>query len=294
MEGERMIVSVSGGKGGTGKSTVAVNLAVLLSRGYDLVLADLDVEDPNDHILLGVELENEEPVNIMLPFVDYDKCTKCEICGKVCDTGAMLISPDGLPYVIPRLCSGCRACLFACPTNAIVEGKRTIGYTYDTEVKLGDGFRLITGMLREGEEHTPPAVLAAKERALSTKAEIHLVDTSAGTSNSVATAIDGSRLVIAVTEPTPLGLHDLELILQLTQSMGVETWVVMNRAGLGPEDRHEKVVKEYGSEIVARIPYSRDVVESYVRGVPIVLSKYHSKEAEIFRDLVSKLMEVLG
>ncbi len=289
----KRMLSTSGGKGGTGKSTVAVNLALLLAENYDLVMADLDVEDPNDHILLDVELQNEEPVNVMLPFIRYDDCVKCGECGRVCDTGAMLISPDGLPYVVPRLCSGCRACYFVCPAKAIVEGERTIGYTYHTVVdKEGKRFQLVTGILREGEEHTPPAVLAAKERALSLEGDLYLVDTSAGTSNSVATAIGGSKLVIAVTEPTPLGLHDLELILRLTNEMGIETWVVMNRSGLGPEDEHERVVRRYGSRIVARIPYSRKVVESYVMGVPIVLMDPDSKEASVFKELASMVKGV--
>ncbi len=291
----RGILSISGGKGGTGKSTVAVNLAILLAENYDLVVADLDVEDPNDHILLGAKLQNEEPINIMLPFIKYDDCIKCGVCGEVCDTGAMLISPDGMPYVIPRLCSGCTACYFACPTKAIVQGKRTIGYTYETPIQFNERkFLLITGMLREGEEHTPPAVIAAKERALSKEGDFYLIDTSAGTNNSVATAMDGSKLVIAVTEPTPLGLHDLELILQLTSQMGIETWVAMNRAGLGPENEHERIVKEYGSRIVARIPYSRKIVESYVKGIPIVLFDPESKEASIFSELASMIKGVIG
>ncbi len=290
-----MMVSVSGGKGGTGKSTVAVNLAALLSRDLRLVLADLDVENPNDHILLGAELAGERPVNIMLPFVNYQKCIKCGACGRVCDTGAMLISPDGLPYVIPRLCSGCRSCYFACPVDAIVEGKRTIGYTYLSELELGESkITLVTGSLREGEEHTPPVVLAARRRALSVEADLHLVDTSAGTSNSVAAAVDGSRLLIAVTEPTPLGLHDLDLILEMAQTLGIEAWVVINRAGIGPEDDHVRLVRERGAEIVARIPYSRRVVESYIRGVPIVLHRPDSPEAEEFRRLAEMVRGVVS
>ncbi len=290
-----MIVSVSGGKGGTGKSTVAVNLAALLSRGRRLVLADLDVEDPNDHILLGVGLEREEPVNVMLPFVDYRRCTKCGVCGKVCDTGAMLISPQGVPFLIPRLCSGCRACYFACPEGAIVEGGRTIAYTYLTDVSLdGAEFELVTGSLREGEEHTPPAVLAAKERALSLDADVHLIDTSAGTGNSVATAVDGSDLLIAVTEPTPLGLHDLGLILRVAEELGIESWVVINRAGLGPEDGHVRLAEERGARVAARIPYSREVVESYVGGSPIVLSRPGSEAARALAGLAAMVEEVMG
>jgi len=289
-----LIVSVSGGKGGTGKSTVAVNLAAILARELRLVLADLDVENPNDHILLGAELREEEPVNVMLPFVDYGRCIKCGVCGRVCDTGAMLISPEGLPYVIPRLCSGCRSCYFACPVKAILEGRRTIGYTYRTDLELdGAEVTLVSGSLREGEEHTPPVVLAARRKALSIEADLHLVDTSAGTSNSVATAVDGSRLLIAVTEPTPLGLHDLDLILELAQTLGIEAWVVINRAGIGPEEEHVRLVRERGAEIVARVPYSKRVLESYIKGVPIVLHSPDSPEAEEFRQLAEMVMGVI-
>ena len=286
-----MIVSVSGGKGGTGKSTVAANLAVLLSEHMDLVLADLDVEAPNDHILLGLELGGEEEVVIMLPEIEYGECIKCGVCGEVCDTGAILISPEKLPFVIPRLCSGCRSCYFACPTKAIKEGGRVIGYTYTARFENGSrGFGFVTGFLREGEEHTPPMVLATKRRAMGMKAELHLIDTSAGTSNNVSTAIEGSKLIIAVTEPTPLGLHDLKMILELSGEMGVETWIVMNKAGIGPEDGHHKLAREFGSRIVSRIPYSRAVFDSYVRGIPVVMSHPDSPASKELKRLAEEVM----
>ena len=289
-----MLISISGGKGGTGKSTVAVNLAALLAKNHKLVLADLDVENPNDHVLLNTKLKEEKPVNIMLPFIEYSKCIKCGVCGKVCDTGAMLITPQGLPYIIPRLCSGCRACYFACPTKAILEGKRTIGYTYETPVKIGEtSFTLVTGMLREGEEHTPPVVLAAKKRALGIKGEVHLIDTSAGTSNSVAIAVEGSEILIAVTEPTPLGFHDLELILKLAKVFNIRTWIVVNRADLGPNERILKMAEEYEAEVIAQIPFSKKIVESYVKGIPIVIYDKNSKEAEVFEKIFKHVEEVI-
>ena len=289
-----MIISVSGGKGGTGKSTVAVNLAIILAEERKLVLGDLDVEAPNDYILLNTGLENEEPANIMMPFVDYPKCIKCRACGNVCDTGAMLISREGIPYVIPRLCSGCRACYYVCPTKAIIEGKRTIGYTYETDVDVNNvSFKLVTGVLREGEEHTPPLVLAARRRLFNISSDVYLIDTSAGTSNNVSTAILGSKLLIGVTEPTPLGLHDLEMILMLAQKMDIEVWVVINRYGLGSMEKHEETVKKYGYKIIAKIPYSRLMVESYVKGVPIVVYRPESEEAYIFNKLANMLREVV-
>ncbi len=288
------IIAVSGGKGGTGKSVVAINLALLLAKRRELVLADLDAEAPNDHILLGVELKEKEPVNIMLPFIDYSRCIKCGVCAQVCDTGAIILSPQKLPFLIPRLCSGCKSCLLACPAKAITEGKRTIGHVYETPVNLdGAKFTLVTAMLREGEEHVPPVVLAAKKRALSIRGDIHLVDTSAGSSNTVSSAIYGSKLILAVTEPTPLGLHDLQMILDIADEFGVEAWVIMNKAGIGPEHRHEEEMRKRRSRIVAKIPYSKELVDSYVRGEPIVISKPDSEISKTFAKLSERVEEAV-
>lgn len=269
-------VCVSGGKGGTGKSFVATNVAVLLARrGYRVVLADLDVEAPNDHVLLGLErLEAEEPVRVFFPFIDYSKCTACGVCAKVCDTGAIVMARGRPPMVMPRLCSGCKACLVACPYKAIDgSGERVIGYSYSTPVK-GEGYtlRLITGVLREGEEHTPPAVRVVRDRALeeARDADVLIVDTGAGTGNHISMAIQGSRLLIAVTEPTPLGLHDLRGILEIGRGMEIETWVVVNRAGLGSEERHVELAKSYGVRRLFRIPFSKAAALAYARGRPVV------------------------
>lgn len=287
-------ISVTGGKGGTGKSTVAVNLAVLLAREKNLVLADLDVEAPNDQVLLNVGLENEEPVEIMLPFIVYPKCTRCGVCAQVCDTGAIILTREKLPFVIPRLCSGCHACYYACPYDAIVEGKRVIGYTYETRVELGSkDFTLVTGILREGEEHTPPVVLAARKRAMDLADDLLLVDTSAGTANHVSIALEDSSLVLAVTEPTPLGIHDLELILELASILGLETWVIVNRSTIGDVGRVKEVASKYGARIVVEIPYSREIVESYVKGKPIVELYPDHPVPQSFQVLAKRVLEVI-
>jgi MinD superfamily P-loop ATPase len=290
----RVKISVSGGKGGTGKSTVATNLAVLLARERELVLADLDAEAPNDHILLGARLENEEPVKIMVPKIIYNDCIKCGACAQVCDTGAIIMGRDNLPFLLPRLCSGCRACYFVCPTKAIVEENRIIGYTYQTTVSFsGEKFSLVTGVLSEGEEHTPPVVIAARDRAASIAKDILLVDTAAGTASHVASAIEDSKLLIAVTEPTPLGAHDLELILKLCETMGIEPWIVVNRSGIGPEDRIVDLSRKYNAKIVARIPYSKELVGSYVEGKPVVKAFPESSASKAFFGLYEMLKEVI-
>ncbi len=287
-----MQIAVSGGKGGTGKSTVAVNLAVALKKlGTELTFADLDVEAPNDHLLLGVELTNEEPVMQFMPRFDYSKCTKCRKCAEVCEEHAIITLKDGTPFLMPNLCSGCRACEIVCPVpGAILEGQRLIGHTYVTPTPYG--FTLVTGRLREGEERSMPLVVAAKKKAQAVQKGLLFIDTAAGTGNTVSKAVEFSDLLIAVTEPTPLGIHDTELILELGKLMGMPTWVVINRADLGEKERVYELAKKYGAEVVAEIPYSENIVRSYVEGRPIVLTDY--PEAEIFEGLAEKVLKFLG
>ncbi len=289
------IIGVSGGKGGTGKSFVATNLATLLSTKFRVVLADIDVEAPNDHILLGLEsLENEEEIRIFFPIIDYRKCTACGACAKVCDTGAIVMSKGKPPMIMPRLCSGCKACLYACPYDAISPGKRVVGSLYVTNVITSLGrFRLVTGVLKEGEEHTPPAVVYTKRRAIeeAKESDILMIDTGAGAGNSIAAALQGSKILIAVTEPTPLGAHDLRAILEIAKSLNSKIWVVINRAGIGPEEEVLDVVKKYKVERIFRIPYSKEVALSYARGRLVVEEYPNSEPSKVLRSIANILVE---
>ncbi len=288
------VAAVTGGKGGTGKSTIAINMAVAIANSRDVVLADLDVEAPNDHILLGIDLKDKEAVKIMIPFIDYSKCVKCGACAEVCDSGAILMPKGKYPYILPRLCSGCRACYFTCRAKAISEGYRVVGYTYRTEVNLGStSITLVTGMLREGEEHVIHTVLAAKERAIREYRDVLIIDTAAGSGNNVTAAIEDSDIILAVTEPTPLGLHDLTLILELASRLGIEALIVINKVGIGPKDKIVDVAKKYRAKVIAEVPYSKDVVSSYINGVPLVRAAPNHPIALTFRKLGNYLSEVL-
>ncbi|NJE77413.1 cobalamin biosynthesis protein CobQ, partial [Thermococcus sp. ES12] len=161
------------------------------------------------------------------------------------------------------------------------EGKKLMGYTYLTETPYG--FPLVTGKLLEGEERAMPVVVAAKKKAQKLEKELLMVDTAAGTSNTVSKALEDSQLIIAVTEPTPLGLHDLELILELSELMKTPAWIIVNRSDLGPIEKVKEIASKYNAEIVAEIPYSENIIKSYVEGRPIILSS--CEEAEIFRKL---------
>ncbi len=287
------ILGVSGGKGGTGKSFVATNLAALLSERFKVVLADIDVEAPNDFLLLGLQdLGDSEDIRTFFPIIDYKKCTACGACAKVCDTGAIVMAKGRPPMVMPRLCSGCKACIYACPYDAIYEGKRVVGKLFIRNVPTGFGsFKLVTGVLKEGEEHTPPAVVYTKRRAVeeSKDSDILIVDTGAGSGNAIAAALQGSGVLIAVTEPTPLGVHDLKAILEIAKGIGTKTWIVINRSGIGPKDELLAVAKRYDVERVFEIPYSKEVVLSYAKGKLVVLESPNSRPARVLKEIADEI-----
>lgn len=292
----RIQLTVTGGKGGTGKTFVAVNLAILIAKAHDLLLADLDLEVPNDHLILGINtLENKEDIKLFLPFINYRKCTICGVCTRICSSGALFMPPKSPPIVFPRLCSGCKACFYACPYNAIMEGGHVIAYSYLTHIeKYGVRFNLLTGMLRPGEEHVASALAIVKRRALKLARDVLLIDTGAGTGSSISIALQNSDLVIAVTEPTPPGLHDLEAILEVVHGMGYSVWIVINRYGIGKVDKHIDAMKKYGVDKCFKIPFSKDAIESYVKGVPVVFYKPDSPVSrsisEIYRALEEEIL----
>ncbi len=287
-----MKITVTGGKGGTGKSTVATNIAHLLAREHHVVLVDADVECPNDHILLRVNLENPQEVKLFKPKFDYKKCTACRLCIENCSEHALVSFKEGYPFLMPTLCSGCRTCQLVCPVEgAILDDYRLVGHTYHTKVR--ENLDLVTGLLEEGEERSYPTVLAARERALKIDADIHIFDTMPGTGNHVAAAIEDSRVVIAVTEPTPLGLHDLEMILKLLKKLDLKAWVVINRSDLGSHEGHYTLADRYDADIIAKIPMSDEILKSYVSGIPVVEMYPDSNASKIFEKIVRRIEEVM-
>ncbi len=284
-------ITVTGGKGGTGKSTVATNLALLLAMNRRVVFVDADVECPNDHILLSAELENRKEVYLFKPKFDYSKCTKCGLCVENCAENALLQFKEGYPFLMPSLCSGCRTCQLVCPEEgAILDDQRLVGYTYHT--RIDENLQLLTGMLEEGEERSYPTVLAVRRRAMEIPADIYLFDTMPGTGNHVAAAIEDSDVVITVTEPTPLGKHDLEMILKLLKKLNLKAWIVVNRSDMG-DIRHEDLLKRYDAEIIAEIPIMDEILKSYVSGEPVVKKYPEGEAARIFEGIVKRIEEVL-
>ncbi len=262
--------AITGGKGGTGKSTVAVLYASFLAgKGKKTVLCDCDVECPNDHLLLGFELEKPESgIFSEFPELDQKKCKKCGLCVKTCRSNAVFQPPGKYPLFFKELCSGCGACWAVCPFGAIKPRKERVGEIFVREVKKN--FWLVTGSARPGLEETGPAVSQTKEFALDfarkEKADVVVFDTAAGTHCPVISAIMGCDSAFAVTEPTPMGACDLELILDLCSKLEIPCQVVLNQFDLGDASGVFQAAGKYGAEIFLKIPYSAGLAESYSRG----------------------------
>lgn len=256
-----MIVAIASGKGGTGKTTVAVNLA--LSMAADVQLLDCDVEAPNAHLFLRSRIDRSDAAGVLVPIVDPDRCNGCGECSRLCQYNAIVTLRSGA-MVFPELCHGCGGCIRVCPEGAITEVLRPIGVV---EQGRADGVQLVLGRLNVGESLAPPLIRAVRARAAS--GSIVLIDAPPGTSCPMVAAVKGSDLVILVTEPTPFGLNDLALAVEVVRTLGLPCGVIVNRAGSGDERVNEFCAAQ-GLEILLEVPDDRRIAEAYARGLPLV------------------------
>lgn len=256
-----MIIAVASGKGGTGKTTVAVNMAKMIPGPVRLL--DCDVEEPNAHLFLNGELTGTEMVCIPVPEIDVSLCNDCGECGKICRFHA-IVSLKTSPLVFPELCHGCGGCKLVCPTGAIREKGRQIGVI---ETMRSGNITLVQGRLNVGEAMAPPLIRAVK--ALIPNNAITILDAPPGTSCPVVTTLRGADLAIMVTEPTPFGLHDLKLAIEVVRQIDIPFGVVINRVGIGDERVHT-FCREERIPILLELPHDRRIAESYSRGVPVI------------------------
>mgnify|MGYP000604338652 CR=1 FL=1 len=270
-----MIVAVASGKGGTGKTTVATNLA-LVSDGVQFL--DCDVEEPNAHLFLRPQIGRRTPVGIPVPQVDEFKCTQCGKCAEACEFNAIVVIREKV-LVFPELCHGCGACSYVCPAGAISEVEREIGVVEDG---TAHGMEFVQGILHVGEPMATP--LIRWEKRLVKPEKTVIVDCSPGTSCPVIEAVRGSDFCLLVTEPTPFGLHDLRLAVEMVRTLAIPMGVVINCADLGDSGVREYCRRE-GIPVLLEIPLDRRIATAYSRGVPIVeaLPEYEAKFRELFQ-----------
>jgi MinD superfamily P-loop ATPase len=276
-----MILAVASGKGGTGKTTVSVNLARAL--GSEVRLLDCDVEEPNAHLFLEGDLLGEEVVAIPVPQVDESLCDGCGQCSRFCQYHA-IVSFGTAPLVFPAMCHGCGGCAKVCPRRAIREIDKRIGVV--ETIRTGK-VTLIQGRLDVGEALAPPLIRAVKAHLRDGVPAI--LDAPPGTSCPVITAIRGADFVVLVTEPTPFGLHDLRLAVNMVRELEIPAGVVVNRLGIG-DDRVHAFCREEGIPILLEIPDDRRIAEAYSRGHLIVeaLPEYR----KLFENLIEKTMNL--
>ena len=277
-----MIVSIASGKGGTGKTLVATNLAFSLKDEAKIQFLDCDVEEPNAHIFLKPKLDHREPVCIPVPVVDEEKCTYCRRCAEVCAYKAIAVVKNRV-LTFPQLCHGCGACSYLCPDHAISEEGREIGVV---EWGQSDGVDFVHGKLSIGEAMAPPVIRSVKQHVDANR--VAIIDVSPGTSCPVVEAIRGSDFCILVTEPTPFGLNDLVMAVEATKKLTVPCGVVINRAGVG-DGKVEDYCARNNIPLLLTIPLDMRIASLYSSGRLLVEGMPEWRQQ--FRDLFENIKE---
>ena len=254
-----MRIAIASGKGGTGKTTVATNLARILAQDGPVQYLDCDVEEPNGHLFLRPEITATRSVTIPVPEVDNKRCTLCGACSRLCQYHAIAVLKH-TTLVFAELCHGCGGCARVCPEQAITEVGRPIGVV---ERGTADDIAFAHGRLNVGEAMSPPLIRAVQEEA-DAQATV-ILDAPPGTSCPVIAAIRPCDVVMLVTEPTAFGLHDLTLAVEMARALHRPMGVVLNRADMG-DDRVERYCAAEGIPVWGRIPHDRRIAEAYSRG----------------------------
>ena len=281
-----MIISVASGKGGTGKTTIATNLALAIcddSPGK-IQFLDCDVEEPNAHIFLKPEISSSESVAIPISQVDEDKCDGCGKCSEVCAYNAIAVI-KGKVLLFPELCHGCGGCLLLCPRQAITEGRREVGVV---EKGRAGEIEFIQGKLRIGEAMSPPLIRAVKSHMADDKTTI--IDVPPGTSCPVIETVKKSDFCILVTEPTPFGLNDLVLAVEVLRELQIPFGVIINRADVGDE-KVDRYCRKESIPILMRIPLDKEIAMAYSKGVPLIIDKPEWENK--FRKLYDQMMRTI-
>lgn len=275
-----MVVTIASGKGGTGKTSVAVNLAqTAIAAGYDVQIMDADVEAPNTHLFLKPKIESETAVNALIPKVDKSLCTLCGACQDVCVFHAIGVFGTSI-LVFPELCHACGGCTLVCPEKAITEIEHPIGL-----LRLGvtgDSTEFIEGRLRIGEAKAPPIIREVKKHL--NREKMVIIDAPPGNSCPVVEAMKASDFILLVTEPTPFGFHDLRMTFDVVREMNIPFGLVINKAELGNREVYE-FCEKHDIPILMEIPFRRDLARTYAAGQTWI---------DLFPDVQNKFVTLLG
>lgn len=277
-----MIISVASGKGGTGKTTVAVNLALALQVDRSVQFLDCDVEEPNAHFFLKPRIEESREVFTPIPEIDESRCNYCGKCAQVCAYHALAVV-KGAVLVFSELCHGCGGCSLLCPEKAIREVGKRIGVV---ESGRAGEMTFLQGRLDIGQAMSPPLIRALKKKMDAVRTVI--IDAPPGTSCPVIESVKRSDFCLLVTEPTPFGRHDLELAAGAAKEMKIPCGVVINRASLGDGDGEVRdFCAREGIPVLMTIPFDRKIAEAYSRGQTILeaFPAYRTGFLELFENI---------
>lgn len=256
-----MKIAIASGKGGTGKTTVSLNLALALSN---VQLFDCDVEEPNCNLFLGFDLEKVEDVICSVPVINSEKCSICKRCSDFCRYNALAALPTRVLF-FPSLCHGCGGCTILCPEEAIQESQRSLGVIERAKGK--NSLEFYRGLLNTGETMTSAVIKTLKKHIDDQKTAI--LDTPPGTACPVIASIRDVDYCVLVTESTPFGLHDLKLAVDVVKTLKIPFGIIINRWGLG-DSRVEEYCETEGISILLKIPNDRKIAELYSKGITFI------------------------
>jgi len=280
-----MQIAVASGKGGTGKTTIATNLACSIARtDKEVQYLDCDVEEPNGHIFLKPDIKETQKVMIGVPEVDNELCNGCGKCGQLCQYSAIICLKDKA-ITFEQLCHSCGGCELVCPTGAIKEKQIEIGFLdlgTAGDVKFGQG------RLKIGDVRSPALIKKVKENAANNGTVI--IDVPPGTSCPVVEAVKGTNFVLLVTEPTPFGLNDLELAVGMVRQLKLPFAVAINRSDVGDDGVLQYCDKE-NIEIILEIPNDRLIAEAYSQGIKIIdaLPGYEERFLQLYQRIDARV-----
>jgi MinD superfamily P-loop ATPase len=259
-----MIISIGSGKGGTGKTTVSTGLAIALAReGNAVRFLDCDVEEPNANIFIKAAIRETRSVEVMVPEIDEGLCTHCGECADFCRFKALVVYPDKV-LRFPEMCHSCNGCVIVCPEGAVKAVRREIG-----TIEMGDvgNIRFAQGLMNIGEARATPII--AKLQSLIDPSVTTILDAPPGTSCPFVETVKRSDVCVLVTEPTPFGLNDLKLAVEVTETLGIPRGIIINRSDVG-DDRVENYCGEEGIDVLMRIPHDRAIAEACSKGDALV------------------------
>jgi len=275
------VLAVLSGKGGTGKTTMAVNLARTAGRA---VYLDCDVEEPNGHLFLRPEVSEIRPITVGYPEIRQDLCTRCGACARFCRFHAFLSAP-AMTLTLPELCHDCGGCRMVCPAGAIEYRQRETGRV--SRGTSGD-LKVLTGTLDVGELSGVPLIRAL--RAEPSEGELCLADCPPGTACAAAAAVEGADLALIVAEDTPFGLSDMTMAVEMLENRNIPAVAVINKAGSGGGVR--EFCESRGLPVLGELPFAREIASVSARGELLVEAL--PEMARWFRELLSRLEERLA